>query len=482
MATLSSPPPPPLPSLDATPISTSPTPALTPSPAATSPSSRPASRSTPETATGRGKALRWSQDTPPSGKSGGGGFHLSFKEALLAARPVATTCAVAAPSVCSPRDVAPKILLRPAGARLPPPKLVPDVEGWLEAESHHSRKIRLRAERRPHRQVPTDLRGLCFNCFSPDHRAANCSSRPRCFKCKQLGHRARWCPNSGMVSHPEPAARLSTRARLRVLIWRRKEASLSTVGRSDGIGSSANLVSPPTGVAVASDPLLSAAGVPDGVGDRGSGGRRRWRRVRWRREKGHGAEGPAPPGGVGMGPEPLPTDGNSVGIAGDDAVTRPRRIIDRSARIARAEEELRCALSVMVIGDPAAVSVDGLAAEFAQRYDLPIDSLVFHRLSPNDLLLVLPSEEDAARVYNDGRPIQLPPITIHCRRWSRLKNATGVSLPQLIDVEVHGIPAHVWELETAEHLLDEWCCIKALHEDTVDRKDYSNFRLSTWCA
>ena len=34
----------------------------------------------------------------------------------------------------------------------------------------------------------------------------------------------------------------------------------------------------------------------------------------------------------------------------------------------------------------------------------------------------------------------------------------------------------------AEHLLDEWCWIRTLHPDTVDRRDYSTFRLSAWCS
>jgi hypothetical protein len=47
--------------------------------------------------------------------------------------------------------------------------------------------------------------------------------------------------------------------------------------------------------------------------------------------------------------------------------SRPRRIIDRSEKIARAEDALRCALSVLVVGDPGAVSVDGLACKSIER-------------------------------------------------------------------------------------------------------------------
>jgi len=137
---------------------------------------------------------------------------------------------------------------------------------------------------------------------------------------------------------------------------------------------------------------------------------------------------------------------------------------------------------MLVVGDPTAVSVDGLVAELARRYDLPASSMMMHRLSPNEFLLVLSNEDDDVRVYNEERPIQISQITLHCRRWSRFMKATGVTLPHLVDVEIRGIPAHVWELDTAEHLLDEWCWVRALHPDTVDRRDYSTFRLSAWCS
>lgn len=93
--------------------------------------------------------------------------------------------------------------------------------------------------------------------------------------------------------------------------------------------------------------------------------------------------------------------------------------------------------------------------------------------------------EDAAvavRVYNEGHPLQLSAATLHFRRWSRFYKATGAALPHLVDIELRGIPAHAWELETAEHLLDEWVWVRELHPDTLARRDYSVFRLSAWCV
>ena len=55
-------------------------------------------------------------------------------------------------------------------------------------------------------------------------------------------------------------------------------------------------------------------------------------------------------------------------------------------------------------------------------------------------------------------------------------------LPSLVDVELSGIPAHAWELDLAEHMLDEWCWVCELHPDTVDQRDYSSFRLKAWCS
>lgn len=86
------------------------------------------------------------------------------------------------------------------------------------------------------------------------------------------------------------------------------------------------------------------------------------------------------------------------------------------------------------------------------------------------------------RIYNNGRPWPLSSFTLCFRRWPRLKNASAVELPSLVNIVLSGIPAHAWELETAEHLLGEWCWVRELHADTINRRDYSAFRLKAWCT
>ncbi|CAN6381339.1 unnamed protein product [Urochloa humidicola] len=200
MATLSPPPnpssPPPLPlHLDATTLPTSPMPVLSPSSAATSSSPHPTSRSLQDTAAGRNRSQRWSRDTPPSGKTGSGAPPLSFKEALLSTPPAALASPSPAPSISSPRT-APWILLQVSNSCPSPAKWAPDADGWRGEESRRSHKARWRADRGPRRRVLADLRGLCFNCFGPEHRVVACTNSTRCFRCHHLSHRALRYPNS----------------------------------------------------------------------------------------------------------------------------------------------------------------------------------------------------------------------------------------------------------------------------------------------
>lgn len=80
----------------------------------------------------------------------------------------------------------------------------PDSEGWWPVESRRSCHVRLRVSHQPRRTVPSDLRGRCFNCLSPEHLAVGCRSPPRCFHCRVLGHRSYDCGRRPLSPRPEP--------------------------------------------------------------------------------------------------------------------------------------------------------------------------------------------------------------------------------------------------------------------------------------
>jgi len=221
-------------------------------------------------------------------------------------------------SQCRSKDPATPVRL------LPRPKRGPDAEGWLKAESRRSRKARLLVERGPRRRVPADLRGRCFNCFSPDHRAAACNNRTRCFKCRRLGHRALWCPIAVMAARPTATSRPPAVDRPRTAIWRRKDDDHSTAGGGDGVGGSAALTPPPARGVLASDPPLAAACSAREDGTEGAGGRRRRRRRVMRRHvTGRVEDGHSPAAGSDHYPVPIPAV-DSAGVIRTDAVPRPR--------------------------------------------------------------------------------------------------------------------------------------------------------------
>jgi hypothetical protein len=57
-------------------------------------------------------------------------------------------------------------------------------------------------------------------------------------------------------------------------------------------------------------------------------------------------------------------------------------------------------------------------------------------------------------------------LTVICKRWSCLMTAAGIEMLELIEVEFTGIPAHAWELSTAEQLLNPFAWVYQVHEDT----------------
>ena len=70
-------------------------------------------------------------------------------------------------------------------------------------------------------------------------------------------------------------------------------------------------------------------------------------------------------------------------------------------------------------------------------------------------MLLLPDEATAVRVFDGRRPVVSPSFRLHLARWTRYFRAVGADLAEAVDVELSGIPAHAWGVETAILLLDE---------------------------
>ncbi|OEL36275.1 hypothetical protein BAE44_0002706 [Dichanthelium oligosanthes] len=140
------------------------------------------------------------------------------------------------------------------------------------------------------------------------------------------------------------------------------------------------------------------------------------------------------------------------------------------------EDDLRRGLIVTCIGDRGEAPMQDISGLLAQRFGIAEESMELRRLSESELLLLLPDEVTAVRVFDGGRPVVSPSLRLHLARWTRLFRSAGAALPQAVDVELRGIPAHAWDVETAALLLDECCLITGVEHDAGARRDVLHVR------
>jgi len=135
----------------------------------------------------------------------------------------------------------------------------------------------------------------------------------------------------------------------------------------------------------------------------------------------------------------------------------PRRVLHRSDHLSRNEDALRCALVITLLGGSGDGELEFIRATVAHRFEIDEARLTLHPWGPSSFILILPNEELAGIVYNEGRPIVTTTGRLHVMRWTRFLQASAASLSVAVEVELEGIPAHAWELATADVLLDEVC-------------------------
>jgi hypothetical protein len=172
-------------------------------------------------------------------------------------------------------------------------------------------------------------------------------------------------------------------------------------------------------------------------------------------------------------------------VASDHSPRGPARIVKflrRSREVEHAEADLRRVLIVTILGPGSSDCAAVVLEQLASRVSLEADALHLRRAASNSFLVFFPSEELASRAINVGQSLFVPPVRLHLRRWSRQALASGgSSLPLLMDIELEGVPAHLWGVGTAELLLDGLCMVQGLHPDSIDSVDMSVLKLRAWC-
>jgi hypothetical protein len=161
--------------------------------------------------------------------------------------------------------------------------------------------------------------------------------------------------------------------------------------------------------------------------------------------------------------------------------TMPSCVLEFTTEMAREEVILHRTLFVTVVGTrPEVLGVEVLE-EVAHNFDVRIEAMWIHQVRPEDFLLILPDEETASRVLNDGKAYRGPHFSLKFKRWSRFTHASSTIMSGMVEVEIRGIPKHAWFRSTTKNILRDSCWISEVHPDTLQKKDYSSFRVSAWC-
>jgi hypothetical protein len=430
----------------------------------------------------------------------------SYKEALLSSSSATSleldvrTSTVARPKLC---DKERRLCRRE--------DLVPvDMEdGWQVVKSRKQSRCAL-----ARRGTSVNLRGRCFNCFSPNHLVASCRCPPRCFRCFKLGHQASRCPaiQAGPLQLKTPG-RLRNRLEFdrsypvgKRSVWHRLEEPgkrLSVFKRL-----SSQKVSPPQCRAGSAAPpkkkksvwvrISPAPQTSDQKTDQPSPmlnncapavDQRSFRNKRKRRRsKSKKGKGPAEAAGSGVcsdsppsSPEAHFSQTRMEFHTASPPTVEASRVLTFTDEMAREEINLRKALFVTIAGTRPVVQGSEVLDEVARSFGVCIDNMSIQHSSPEDFLLFLPDEDTASRIFNGGRLFTGPRFCLMFKRWSRFSHASMSRMSHLVDVQIRGIPEHAWSCSTAEAVLNDSCHIVEIHSDTLMKKSLSSFTVRAWC-
>jgi hypothetical protein len=403
---------------------------------------------------------------------------ISFRDVLLSQRPPAPSVRLAVVGTVVSALVEPHAprSLTAAAARTAVPTAFAG-QGWQKVESRRSRRKRLKAAR-PRRSLPADLADRCFNCLSLSDRAVHCRQSTRCFKCHALGHRSFVCPLRSRGGDAKASGkRVSEECRpvKLVKVWRPKGQNYS----------STTLAAPMIWTAYTSRPrpsyLLKAATaagevMPDSVAEPGQDGARsrraRKRRASARERLDHSTDSGSPAPGA------ISALGSSV--PRPSVHSAPPCVLDWTAQMSRAEDDLLKGVVVTVISDRSMVLAEEIAALIAPRLGVEVNSFVLRRLSSSSFILVLPNVELVWALV-DRRPLlRTATFSIACKSWSRLAGSTGGVLPSLVEFGLTRFSIHARESTTAAQLLSPFAWMRSVHADTLGLTNLSVFQCTAW--
>jgi pentatricopeptide repeat protein len=137
---------------------------------------------------------------------------------------------------------------------------------------------------------------------------------------------------------------------------------------------------------------------------------------------------------------------------------------------------------------PTAVTYTTLMDALSEAGEVQMMLNLFHEMiskgvKPNEITYSV-----VIKGHHSGQGFHSRPASLRARILSSFQAVDKVGsrrravLPSFIDVELRGLPAHAWELTTAQQLLSGSCWVSSLHPDTAAKRDLSVFCASDWCV
>ncbi|RLN25217.1 hypothetical protein C2845_PM07G39880 [Panicum miliaceum] len=153
--------------------------------------------------------------------------------------------------------------------------------------------------------------------------------------------------------------------------------------------------------------------------------------------------------------------------------------IQRTDAMAAEEARLRFAITAQAANASTEISINDAIRAICDATGLGAGDFSVRPFHPENFLVICNSQDARDRMMGAGAaPIAF--ISLIFRQWTRLANASMITLYHQVTLELEGIPAHAWDLDTANKLLSPHCWIERLEPATTSKTDMSYFTLTAW--
>ncbi|RLM84911.1 hypothetical protein C2845_PM04G26310 [Panicum miliaceum] len=157
-------------------------------------------------------------------------------------------------------------------------------------------------------------------------------------------------------------------------------------------------------------------------------------------------------------------------------------VLPRSEALQAEETNLNNrALVILVVGTRPSFSLRHVRHFLLKNYNIMDDDFSLHRYHLEDFLAVFRDPVVLERVLH-APPLPRADIVLRFRRWQRFSSASADSMFFRVLVELRGIPAHAWSVESAWSALGAACTCPEPTPDTVARRDLRRFQAAVWCS